>query len=79
MAGPGTDTLAGRRLVFLTGSREASGKNSETAGMYDLTEDGAKMFLNAVDYMLDPQPAAVPVVQRQLRDARHREDQGLER
>jgi parallel beta-helix repeat protein len=50
--GAGTDTLAGHRLVFLTGSREASGIHSETAGMYDLYADGAQMFLNAVDYML---------------------------
>jgi hypothetical protein len=49
--GAGTDVLGGRRLLFLTGSRENGGKSSETAGMYDLTEDGAKMFLNAVQYM----------------------------
>ena len=52
--GPGTpparDVLGGRRLVFLTGSREQS-ITSEAAGMYDLTADGAQMFLNAVDYM----------------------------
>ena len=48
--GAGTDVLAAPRLVFLSGAREASsGKSSETAGMYDLSEDGAKMFLNAVD------------------------------
>ena len=50
--GAGTDTLAGHRLVFLTGAREASGVSSETAGLYDLYEDGATMLLNAVDYML---------------------------
>jgi hypothetical protein len=50
--GAGTDTLGGPRLVFLTGSRESGGKSSETAGMYDLTADGAQMFLNAVQYML---------------------------
>jgi hypothetical protein len=53
--GPGTpparDVLGGRRLVFLTGSREQS-ITSEAAGMYDLTADGAQMFLNAVNYML---------------------------
>jgi hypothetical protein len=54
--GAGTDVLAGRRLVFLTGSRESGGKSSETAGMYDLTADGAKMFLNAVAYMAAPLP-----------------------
>jgi hypothetical protein len=49
--GAGSDVLAGPRLMFLTGAREASGKSSETAGMYDLYADGAKMFLNAVKYM----------------------------
>jgi hypothetical protein len=50
--GAGTDVLAGHRLVILTGTREASGKDSETAGLYDLYPDGAQMFLNAVAYML---------------------------
>jgi parallel beta-helix repeat protein len=57
--GAGTDTLAGHRLVFLTGSRESGGKNSQTAGMCDLYVDGAQMFLNAVGYMLSP-PAPSP-------------------
>ena len=52
--GAGTDILAGQRLVFLTGSREADGVNSETAGLYDLSADGAQMFLNAVVYMTQP-------------------------
>jgi len=46
------DTLRGRRLIFLTGSRESNGLTSEGAGIYDLTADGAQMFLNAVNYML---------------------------
>jgi hypothetical protein len=50
--GAGTNVLGGHRLVFLTGSRENGGKTSETAGMYDLAPDGAQMFLNAVQYML---------------------------
>ncbi|MCF7973808.1 MAG: discoidin domain-containing protein [Phycisphaerae bacterium] len=50
--GAGTDILAGHRLVFLTGAREADGISSETAGLYDLYEDGAALFLNAVEYML---------------------------
>jgi hypothetical protein len=50
--GAGTDVLAGPRLVFLTGSREAQGISSETAGMYDLCEDGTQMLLNAAAYML---------------------------
>jgi hypothetical protein len=61
-AGAGTDVLAGRRLVFLTGSREANGKKSATAGMFDLYDDGAKMFLNAVAYMLTAKPVVIPVV-----------------
>jgi len=52
--GAGTDILAGHRLVFLTGAREADGISGDTAGLYDLYEDGEKMFLNAVDYMLLP-------------------------
>jgi hypothetical protein len=51
------DVLGGRRLVFLSGSREASGLTSQGAGIYDLTEDGAKLFLNAVQYMIAPPPA----------------------
>jgi hypothetical protein len=54
--GAGTDTLAGHRLVFLTGSRETDGVNSETAGMYDLYADGEQMFLNAVKYMIPVKP-----------------------
>jgi hypothetical protein len=50
--GAGEDVLAAPRLLMLTGAREASGITSQTAGMYDLYEDGAVMFLNAVAYML---------------------------
>ncbi len=56
--GAGTDTLAGHRLVFLTGSRETSGISSETAGLFDLFADGEQMFLNAVEYMLPCYPCA---------------------
>ena len=45
------DIVGGRRLVFLTGSREHDGLTSEGAGIYDLATDGAQMFLNAVNYM----------------------------
>lgn len=45
------DVLGGHRLVFLTGSREHDGLTSEGAGIYDLTETGAELFLNAVEYM----------------------------
>jgi hypothetical protein len=57
--GAGTDTLAGRRLVFLSGSREGDSVSSETAGLFDLTADGTQMFLNAVEYMLHPEPLKV--------------------
>jgi hypothetical protein len=56
-----SDTLGGHRLVFLSGSREqGSGlpvpsSGSETAGLFDLHPDGARMFLNAVNFM-----AAIP-------------------
>jgi hypothetical protein len=52
------DVLAGERLLFLTGSREHNGLTSEGAGIIDLTEDGRKMFLNAVNYLAgtEPQP-----------------------
>src|SRR4026207_2384487 len=48
------DVLGGHRLIFLTGSREHNGLTSEGAGIYDLTADGARMFLNAVNYMAPP-------------------------
>ncbi|MCP4453529.1 MAG: hypothetical protein GY809_18875 [Planctomycetes bacterium] len=51
-AGRSGDWLAGHRLVFLTGFREASGSSSETSGLYDLYEDGDRMLLNAASYML---------------------------
>ncbi|MCF7975130.1 MAG: discoidin domain-containing protein [Phycisphaerae bacterium] len=50
--GAGTDILGGHRLVFLTGAREANGISGDTAGLYDLYEDGEQMLLNAVEYML---------------------------
>jgi hypothetical protein len=56
-----SDTLGGHRLVFLTGSRE-QGITSQAAGMYDLTPDGAKLFLNAVNYMVVPEPSTVALL-----------------
>ena len=47
--------LAEKRMLFLTGSREASGFTSETAGLFDLTEEGGHMFLNAVRYLTQTQ------------------------
>jgi hypothetical protein len=59
-----SDVLGGHRLVFLSGTREhdagATGiaSSSEIAGFYDLTPDGERMFLNAVQYMAAiPEPA----------------------
>jgi hypothetical protein len=53
------DVLAGRRLVFLSGSREAASVSSETAGMYDLTPTGAHLFLNAVTFLSNvPEPSS---------------------
>jgi hypothetical protein len=51
------EVLAGPRLVFLSGSREADGITSETAGIYDLSPVGAQMFLNAVDHIAIPEPS----------------------
>lgn len=45
------DYLPSGRLVVLSGSRE-SGITSEGSGIYDLADDGEKIFLNAVNYML---------------------------
>ncbi len=55
LANGSADTLGGHRLVFLTGSRE-QGITSQGAGIYDLTTDGTKMFLNAVNYMAGTEP-----------------------
>jgi hypothetical protein len=52
----GTETLGGNRLVFFTGSREM-GITSEGAGIFDLSADGSTMFLNAVNYIVVPEPS----------------------
>ena len=56
------DTLAGHRMIVLTGSREnaaiaggAAALTAEAAGIYDLDPDGAQILLNAVDYMAPPE------------------------
>ncbi len=66
---PATDVLAGHRLVFQTSSCAPSGKNWETAGMYDLYPDGAQMFLNAVKYMIPAKPKIVWVSRHGADDA----------
>ena len=54
------DTLGGRRLVFLSGSRESGtpALTAEGAGIFDLNPDGSRMFLNAVNYMAIPEPSS---------------------
>jgi hypothetical protein len=44
-------TLAGKRMVFLSGGRETNGVTTESAGVFDLTATGQQMFLNAVSYL----------------------------
>jgi hypothetical protein len=56
------EVLAGPRMAFLTGSREADGVSSQTAGIYDLTADGSAMFLNAVEYMAVPEPSTAMLI-----------------
>lgn len=58
MSNATADTLAAKRLVVLTGSREA-GITSEASGIWDLSTDGARIFLNAVHY-LTGQPVTEP-------------------
>ena len=54
-SGSSDDVLGAARLVFLTGSREPSGvTGGQAAALFDLYPDGEQMFLNAVDYMLNP-------------------------
>lgn len=55
MANAAASKLADRRLVLLSGSREQV-ITSEGSGIYDLTPDGEKLFLNAVAYMATPLP-----------------------
>ncbi len=52
-----TNTMANRRLIFITGSREGSttGTPADSAGVFDLLTDGAQLFLNAVNYLTTPQ------------------------
>jgi hypothetical protein len=57
MANSTADVLAGNRLVFLSGSREANGVSSNTAGIFDLDQDGQLLFLNAVNFIAIPEPS----------------------
>lgn len=47
-----SEVLGAKRLVFLTGSREAGGVPSNGAGIFDLFPDGQKMLLNAIEYLV---------------------------
>lgn len=59
MGNNAADTLGGKRMVLLTGSRE-QGITAQGAGIYDLSEDGARIFLNAVSYLSGKQPGQPP-------------------
>jgi hypothetical protein len=48
----GANTLAGPRMVFLSGSREHDGGGVPTAGGYDLSPTGEQLFLNSVCFMV---------------------------
>jgi hypothetical protein len=60
MANAAANVLAGPRLVLLTGSREQA-LTSQAAGIYDLTADGEKLFLNAVAYMGGGAPGQIVI------------------
>lgn len=49
---PAGTVAAGRRLLFLAGSREADGNAIDTAGQYDLTATGEAAFINAINYLV---------------------------
>jgi hypothetical protein len=59
--GARNEILGGRRLVFLTGSRERDGVTAEVAGIFDLIGDGPQLFLNAVAYMI-PEPSTAALL-----------------
>lgn len=56
-----SEVLGAKRLVFLTGSREAGGVPANGAGIYDLLPEGERLFLNAVNYLLAGAPPIVSV------------------
>lgn len=56
-------TLAGDRMFFAGGSREANGAAVTTAGVLDLTSAGQQLFLNAVNHALTvPEPSSITLV-----------------
>lgn len=62
------DVTAGRRLVFLTGSRE-QGITANGAGIFDLDPDGVRLFLNAVAYLTGIEVTEPPPLVTNLRPA----------
>jgi hypothetical protein len=54
----GSYSLASNRFFFAGGSREVDGGALTTAGQYDLTDDGRRLFVNFVNYALIPEPSA---------------------
>jgi hypothetical protein len=54
----GSYSLAANRYFFAGGSREVDGGALTTAGQYDLTQDGQRLFVNFVNYALIPEPSA---------------------
>ncbi len=60
---------AGKRLVFLTGSRENDGLTAEGSGIFDLEADGVRLFLNAVSYLAGVEVTEPPPLISQLRPA----------
>jgi len=60
----GTEVLGSWRMSFLSGSREASGISSQTAGIFDLTPDGTKLFLNTINYFITvvPEPSTAALL-----------------
>lgn len=60
---------AGKRLVFLTGSRENDGLTAEGSGIFDLEADGVRLFLNAVSYMAGVEVTEPPPLVSQVRPA----------
>lgn len=50
--------LGGKRMVFLSGSREQV-ITSEGSGIFDLNANGQTMLLNAVNYMAVPEPSSL--------------------
>ncbi|MCA9187949.1 MAG: hypothetical protein R3E01_05880 [Pirellulaceae bacterium] len=54
------EILAGPRMTFLSGSREISGQPVATAGIFDLSQDGQQLFVNAVNYLSGETATLIP-------------------